>query len=86
MGLSLPFSKASSLPKPHSVPLCFGLPPHNLLPYGTTQPTTSASMVPQRSQQFNFKNECTQFAPLSPKRNQSFPSVSQLIVSFSFLQ
>ncbi|GBO14024.1 hypothetical protein AVEN_220697-1 [Araneus ventricosus] len=40
----------------HIIPLCYGLPPHNLLPYATTQPTTSACMVPQRSQQFNVKN------------------------------
>ncbi|GBM53459.1 hypothetical protein AVEN_238320-1 [Araneus ventricosus] len=33
----------------HTNPLCYGLPPHNLLPYDTTQPTTSASMVPQCS-------------------------------------
>ncbi|GBM92421.1 hypothetical protein AVEN_145629-1 [Araneus ventricosus] len=38
-------------------PLCYGLPPHNLLPYGTTQPTTSVSLVPQHSQQFKVKKE-----------------------------
>ncbi|GBN15068.1 hypothetical protein AVEN_209780-1 [Araneus ventricosus] len=43
----------------HTNPLCYGLPPHNLLPYGTTQPTISASMVPQRSQQFSVKKEDT---------------------------
>ncbi|GBM95813.1 hypothetical protein AVEN_165511-1 [Araneus ventricosus] len=43
----------------HTNPLYYGLPPHNLLPYGTTQPTTSASMVPQRSQQFSVKKEDT---------------------------
>ncbi|GBM71736.1 hypothetical protein AVEN_269208-1 [Araneus ventricosus] len=64
MGLSLRFSKDSTLPKYHSVlvgnrnsnPLCHRLPSHSLLPYGTTQPT-SASLVPQRSQQFNVKKE-----------------------------
>ncbi|GBN68050.1 hypothetical protein AVEN_200305-1 [Araneus ventricosus] len=44
---------------PVSNPLCYGLPPHNLLPYGTTQPTTSANMVPNSSQQFNVKKEDT---------------------------
>ncbi|GBM66210.1 hypothetical protein AVEN_231390-1, partial [Araneus ventricosus] len=66
----------------HTNPLCYGLPPHNLLPYGTTRPTTSANMVRKSSQQFNVKKEDTKFAPLSPKRNQSFPSRSQLIVFF----
>ncbi|GBL76096.1 hypothetical protein AVEN_234397-1 [Araneus ventricosus] len=35
--------------------------------YGTTQPTTSASLVLQGSQQFNVKKEDPQFAPPSPK-------------------
>ncbi|GBM41085.1 hypothetical protein AVEN_28857-1 [Araneus ventricosus] len=42
----------------HTNPLCYSLPPHNLLPYGTTQPT-SASRVPQRSQQFSVKKDDT---------------------------
>ncbi|GBN02188.1 hypothetical protein AVEN_59416-1 [Araneus ventricosus] len=41
----------------HINPLCYGLPPHNLLSYGATQPTTSASMVPQRREQFIVKKE-----------------------------
>ncbi|GBM62499.1 hypothetical protein AVEN_145984-1 [Araneus ventricosus] len=40
----------------HTDPLCH-YPPHSLLPYGTIQPTTTASVVPQRSQQFNIKKE-----------------------------
>ncbi|GBN35603.1 hypothetical protein AVEN_174292-1 [Araneus ventricosus] len=54
IGLSHIIPKDSSLPKPHSVlvgdphtnPLCHGMPPHSLLPYGTSQPTTSVSLVP----------------------------------------
>ncbi|GBN15759.1 hypothetical protein AVEN_196300-1 [Araneus ventricosus] len=65
MDLSHRFSKDSTLTEPHSAlvgnrhtnPLCHGFPPHSLLPYGTTQPTTSASLDPQRSQQFNIKKE-----------------------------
>ncbi|GBL72015.1 hypothetical protein AVEN_115046-1 [Araneus ventricosus] len=30
----------------HPNPFCLGMPPHSLLPYGTTQLTTSASLVP----------------------------------------
>ncbi|GBL80859.1 hypothetical protein AVEN_266095-1, partial [Araneus ventricosus] len=55
-------------------PLCHGMPPHSLILYGTTQPATSASLVPQGSQQFNVKKKGPQFAPPFPKRNQSFPS------------
>ncbi|GBN16217.1 hypothetical protein AVEN_212575-1 [Araneus ventricosus] len=65
MGLSLRFSKDLTLPKPHcvlvgefthqSIMLCLSF--HNLLPCSTTQPTTSASLVPQRSQQFDVKKE-----------------------------
>ncbi|GBN57174.1 hypothetical protein AVEN_158014-1 [Araneus ventricosus] len=69
----------------HTNPLCYGLPSHNFLPYGSTQPTTSASMVRQSSQQFNVKKEDPYFAPLSAKRNQTFPFRSKLIV-FSSLQ
>ncbi|GBM66051.1 hypothetical protein AVEN_181128-1 [Araneus ventricosus] len=89
MGFSLRFSKDSTLPKPHSVlmghtnPLCYGLPPHHLLPYGTTQPT-SASMVPQRSLQCKVKKEDPL---LSVESNaivpfpQSWPTFSQIAIS-----
>ncbi|GBM00498.1 hypothetical protein AVEN_111729-1 [Araneus ventricosus] len=38
-------------------PLCYSFPPHNLLPCGTTQPITSASLAPQRRQKFKVKKE-----------------------------
>ncbi|GBN05953.1 hypothetical protein AVEN_275336-1 [Araneus ventricosus] len=68
MRLSLRFSEDSTLPKPHSV--LVGETAHQSIMlrfassqpptiYGTTQPTTSASMVTQRSQQLNVKKEDT---------------------------
>ncbi|GBM11654.1 hypothetical protein AVEN_16961-1 [Araneus ventricosus] len=66
----------------HINPLCHGLPPQNLLPYGTTQPTISASLVPKRGQLFSVEKEDPQFDPPSPKRNPSFPSRPRLLFFF----
>ncbi|GBO13410.1 hypothetical protein AVEN_228732-1 [Araneus ventricosus] len=78
MGLSHRISKVSTLPKPHSVlvgnwhtnPLCHGLPPHNLLPCGTTQPIwfrSVASNSTSRRKIHNFlhllQNETSLFRP-----------------------
>ncbi|GBM08360.1 hypothetical protein AVEN_108363-1 [Araneus ventricosus] len=49
----------------HPNPLCHGMPPRSLMPYGITQLTTSASLVPLSSQQFNVKSgvHCLQSCP-----------------------
>ncbi|GBM15812.1 hypothetical protein AVEN_262961-1 [Araneus ventricosus] len=83
MDLSLCLFKDSTLSEPHSVLVgenqytnsLYSL-PHILLPYGTTQPTTSASMVPQSSQQFNVKKEdiiCSTFSREKPVFSVQIP-------------
>ncbi|GBO13333.1 hypothetical protein AVEN_232526-1 [Araneus ventricosus] len=51
----------------HTNPLCYGLPPHNLLPYGINQPTTLAI----------FTVESNAIVPFP----QSWPTFSQITTS-----
>ncbi|GBN74665.1 hypothetical protein AVEN_50224-1 [Araneus ventricosus] len=90
MGLSHRISIDSTLPKPHSV-LVEELAHQSIMPmnassqsptYGTPQPTTSASMVPKHSQQFNSSLSRVQRLTPNPKFSANFSQIATSVTEY----